>query len=65
MYTRLQTIWCWLEHVTYVCKNKSLLRKDARLRTEDDIENLYRVIGNLKCFRRYPEVRIPTNRRLM
>uniref|UniRef100_A0A1B6KXH8 Cyclic nucleotide-binding domain-containing protein n=1 Tax=Graphocephala atropunctata TaxID=36148 RepID=A0A1B6KXH8_9HEMI len=35
--------------------NKSLLRKDARLRTEDDIENLYKVIGNLKCFRRYPE----------
>ncbi|KAG8256932.1 hypothetical protein J6590_059164 [Homalodisca vitripennis] len=35
--------------------NKSLLRKDASLRTEEDIESLYKVIGNLKCFRRYPE----------
>ncbi|XP_054269795.1 uncharacterized protein LOC128991092 isoform X3 [Macrosteles quadrilineatus] len=36
-------------------QNKSLLRKDQRLRTEEEIDDLHKVIGNLKCFRRYPE----------
>lgn len=35
---------------------KSILNKPAGERTQEDKQHLFRVIGGLKCFRKYPPV---------
>lgn len=39
-------------------QDKALLNKPADERTDREKQYLYRIIGGLKCFKRYPNVRL-------
>lgn len=43
--------------LTFTFQDKALLSQPANDRTEQEKKYIYRIIGGLKCFKRYPNVR--------
>lgn len=46
------------KYLTFEFQDKALLNKPAKDRTDHEKRYIYRVIGGLKCFKRYPNVSV-------